>query len=63
MIITANGREFEVHEHKAGHKYGRGSDRGKPRYTVTGVNHPAGKLPIKFKSIDRAERHLRNITR
>lgn len=38
-------------------------DRGdhlKPRYSVDGMYHPKG-APIRFKSLDRAERHIRNM--
>ena len=32
----------------------------RPRVIVEGVNHPKGE-PIRFKSVDRAERHIRNM--
>ena len=32
----------------------------RPRIIVEGVNHPKGG-PIKFKSIERAENHIRNM--
>lgn len=34
-----------------------------PRYTVEGVMHPAGILPIRFKSLERARRHIETIQR
>lgn len=34
--------------------------RGKARFIVEGVNHPRG-APIKFKSLRRAENHIRNM--
>lgn len=33
----------------------------RPRYIVAGVMHPAGILPIRFKSLDRARRHMENM--
>jgi len=33
----------------------------RPRYIVQGVMHPAGVLPIRFKSLEGAERHMRNM--
>jgi hypothetical protein len=34
--------------------------RGKRRFIVQGVNHPKGQ-PIRFKSLQRAENHIRNM--
>lgn len=38
----------------------RKGGKGRGRVIVSGIMHPAGKLPIRFKSVDRAERHIRN---
>lgn len=34
----------------------------KPRYLVAGMNHPKGE-PIRYKSLDRAERDIINMKR
>lgn len=31
------------------------------RIVVDGIMHPAGKLPIRFKSRERAERHIKTM--
>lgn len=31
------------------------------RIVVIGIMHPAGKLPIRFKSRERAERHIKTM--
>lgn len=49
---TINGLSYEV---KAAVKGVR------PRVVVQGVMHPAGTLPIRFKSLDRAVRHVTNM--
>lgn len=40
---------------------GREWSRQGKRIIVEGVMHPAGKLPIRFKSRERAERHIRTM--
>jgi hypothetical protein len=40
---------------------GRGAHRDGKRIIVDGIMHPAGKLPIRFKSRDRAERHIKTM--
>lgn len=46
----------------AGFKYGKNSERGRTRYIVDGMNRKDG-TPIKYKSIDRAERDILNYKR
>jgi hypothetical protein len=49
---TINGLSYEV----------KGAAKGvRPRVIVQGVFHPAGVLPIRFKSLDRAVRHIVNM--
>ena len=51
--IEVYGNTYEAREDKR-------SKEGKPRFVINGITHPAG-LPIRFKSLDRAKRHLMNI--
>jgi len=52
MNLQVCGRSVEVQRHR--------QEGVKPRYLIDGVNHPGGK-PIRFKSLERAERHVRNM--
>lgn len=62
------GREYHIVEPTIIHKNDRGTEnRGykgnlkpKTRFLVDGISHPKG-LPIRFKSRERAERHIRNM--
>lgn len=40
---------------------GRSFTRDGKRVIVDGIMHPAGKLPIRFKSVERAERHIKTM--
>jgi hypothetical protein len=56
--LKINGLSVTIHP--------RPQHKGKkvpPRYTVEGVMHPAGVLPIRFKSLERARRHVETIQR
>lgn len=57
MDGTICGRACEIR--LAGFASKTGS-RGKPRYIVAGVTHSKG-APIRFKSAQRAENHIRNM--
>lgn len=46
------GRKYSIQHHP---------DKRHFRIVVEGVMHPAGKLPIRFKTIDRAASHLRTM--
>lgn len=55
----------KAYEHYEGMLYGRKCLSHhkvgvNPRYTVYGVEHPKG-APIRFKSLERAERHIINM--
>lgn len=56
MSSTVRGRSYRL-ETRAPKQRQEGV---KPRVIVEGVTHPKGQ-PIRFKSIDRAERHMRNM--
>lgn len=40
--------------------YWKRSRKPGSRILVDGIMHPGGGLPIRFKSLDRAERHIKN---
>lgn len=57
---TVCGKSYEA---RIAGPVSHGSDtRGRTRYIVQGVNHKNG-TPIKFKSLEKAERHIKNIFR
>lgn len=51
---------LDVTLHVAGVIHPASTRRGESRYSVQGFNLSDGR-PIKFKSLDRAERHVRNM--
>lgn len=61
ITITVSDQTFNATVAVAGldSKHGK---RGKPRIIVPGFNKQDG-TPIRFKSTERAERHIRNIKR
>ncbi len=53
------GREYKVQEPTIKHAIDK--KKAKARFLVDGIFHPGGLLNIRFKSREKAERHIRNI--
>lgn len=56
---TICGLSYEIQA--AGPVHPKSERRGKPRIIVQGIMHPKGELPIRFKSVEAAENHIRNL--
>ena len=61
MTNTVCGITYHVEDQKTRKVQGVLIKIGSPRFIVDGILHQGGKLPIRFKSLDRAERHIRNM--